>query len=60
MRGNARELRDKKVRDYFDRMSISDFLSVMGEAKYKPVLTRPYYGDPEVKKMEDKNIPIKF
>ena len=55
MRGNARELRDKKVRDYFDRMTISEFLSVMGQEKYKPVLTRPYYGDPEVKKMEDKN-----
>ncbi|HBF7594801.1 TPA: hypothetical protein KOX39_003416 [Clostridioides difficile] len=55
MRGNVKEVRDKKVRDYFDRMSISEFLSVMGQEKYKPVLQIVNYRDPEVKKMEDRN-----
>ena len=55
MKGYIKEVRDKKVRDYFDRMSISEFLAVVGESKYKPVLHIVDYKDTEVKKMEDRN-----
>lgn len=51
---NLEEL-DRKVRNYFDRMELEEFIAIISAKKYKPSLHIVDYKDKNVQAMEDKN-----